>query len=155
MSKKHHLSKTPSPSKASQRHGGARRSNGKFWWIGIAVVVLIVAAYLLLRPKSALPSEIQATQAYDMYQNGAFFLDVRTPAEWNQGHIERSTLIPLDELQDRLNEVPRDKDIVVVCRSGMRSKEGASVLRQAGFTQVTCMSGGLQTWVAAGYPITN
>ena len=53
-----------------------------------------------------------------------------------------------------MNELPRDKDIVVICLSGARSKEGATLLRQAGFTRVTCMSGGIQAWVAAGYPIT-
>jgi len=117
--------------------------------------VLIGVAVVLLRPKNTLPSEIPATQAYNMYQNGAFFLDVRTSAEWDQGHIARSTLIPLDELPSRMNELPRDQDIVVVCKSGARSKEGAAILRQAGFTRVTCMNGGLQAWVAAGYPLTN
>jgi rhodanese-related sulfurtransferase len=157
MSKKQHTSKTESPSKAAQRQRGARRPNRKGWWIGLAVgvVVLIGAAILLLRPKSALPSEISATQAYETYQQGAFFLDVRTQEEWNQGHIAKSTLIPLDSLQGLLSEVPRDQDIVVVCRSGVRSKEGAAILREAGFTRVTCMTGGLQAWVAAGYPLTN
>jgi rhodanese-related sulfurtransferase len=114
---------------------------------------LLGAAFLILRPQGALPSEIQVTQAYDMYQKGAVFLDVRTQEEWNQGHIARSLLIPLDQLQQRMNELPRDKDIVVVCKLGSRSKEGAAVLRQAGFARATCMSGGIQAWVAAGYPI--
>jgi rhodanese-related sulfurtransferase len=88
-----------------------------------------------------------------MYEAGATFVDVRTQTEWDQGHIARSLLIPLDDLPNRLSEIPRDKDIVVVCRSGTRSKEGAAVLRQAGFTRVTCLTGGIQSWVAAGYPI--
>ena len=153
MSNKRHASRTTSSSHASQRRRGTQRRNFKIWWIAVVVVVLAGAGYLLLRPKTGLPSEIQVTQAYDMYQKGAFFLDVRTTDEWNQGHIARSVLIPLDELQARLNELPKDKDIVVVCRSGTRSKEGASILRQAGFTRVTCMTGGLQAWVAAGYPV--
>ena len=157
MSKKKHVSKTESSSKASQRHHGTRRQNRKGWWIGlaVAVVVLIGAAILLLRSNSALPTEISAAQAYEKYQQGAFFLDVRTQEEWNQGHIAKSTLITLDDLQNHLSELPRDQDIVVICRSGVRSKEGAAILRQAGFTRVTCMTGGLQAWVAAGYPLTN
>ena len=157
MSKKKHVSKTESSSKASLRHHGTRRQNRKSWVIGlaVAVVVLLGAVILLLRSNSALPTEISAAQAYQKYQQGAFFLDVRTQEEWNQGHIAKSTLIPLDDLQNHMSELPRDQDIVVVCRSGVRSKEGAALLRQAGFTRVTCMTGGLQAWVAAGYPLTN
>ena len=154
MSKRHHAPKTASSGNTAQRHRGAHRRNLTPWWIGLGVLVLIGAAFLLLRPQSALPSEVQVTQAYDMYQKGALFLDVRTQQEWDQGHIARSILIPLDLLQSRMNELPRDKDIVVICLSGARSKEGATLLRQAGFTRVTCMSGGIQAWVAAGYPIT-
>jgi rhodanese-related sulfurtransferase len=88
-----------------------------------------------------------------MYEKGALFVDVRTQQEWDQGHIAGSILIPLDVLQSRMGELPRDKDIVVVCKSGARSKEGTTLLRQAGFTRVTCMTGGIQAWVAAGYPV--
>lgn len=140
---------------ASQRHHGARRRNLTPLWIGLAVLVLLGVGFLLLQPQSTLPSEVQVTQAHDMYQKGALFLDVRAQQEWDQGHIARSILIPLDVLQSRMNELPRDKDIVVVCRSGARSKEGATLLRQSGLTRATCMSGGIQAWVAAGYPITN
>lgn len=153
MSKRHHPPKTASSSHPPQRQRGARRRNLTPWWIGLAVLVLLGAAFLLLRPQSALPSEVQVTQAYDMYQKGALFLDVRTQQEWDQGHIARSILIPLDVLQSRMNDLPRDKDIVVVCKSGARSKEGTTLLHQAGFTRVTCMSGGIQAWVAAGYPL--
>jgi rhodanese-related sulfurtransferase len=155
MPNKRHKSITPSSRQLPQKRRGDHRRGLSGWWIGLGLVVIVAAAYLLLRPKSALPSEIEATQAYEMYQKGAVFVDVRTQAEWDQGHIAQSILIPLDELQNRLNELPQDKDIVVVCRSGARSKEGATILRQAGFTRVTCMNGGIQAWVAAGYPITN
>jgi rhodanese-related sulfurtransferase len=155
MSKKRQVTKS-NPSKPSSRsHRKDRKQNLTGLWIGLGIVVLVAAAFLLFRPNSALPTEISAGQAYEKYQQGAFFLDVRTQEEWDQGHIAKSTLIPLDSLQARLNELPRDQDIVVVCRSGVRSKEGTAILRQAGFTHVTCMTGGLQAWVAAGYPLTN
>ncbi len=157
MSKKHNSSNTLSSSKASRHRHRASRQTSRGWWIGliVGVVVLLTLAYMLLHQNNALPTEVQVTQAHDMYQKGAFFLDVRTQAEWDQGHIARSTLVPLDELQGRMSELPRGQDIVVVCRSGARSKEGAAILRQAGFTRVTCMIGGIQAWVAAGYPVTN
>ncbi len=97
--------------------------------------------------------EIQPAQAYAKYQQGALFLDVRTQAEWDQFHIKGSQLIPLDQLQKHLSELPRDKDIVVVCLSGHRAQSGADVLLQAGFTQVSCLSGGMNAWVSAGYPV--
>ena len=104
---------------------------------------------------TSLPSTINVDEAYQMYQDGVFFLDVRTPEEWNEFHAPNSTLIPLDQLQNRLDEVPNDQPIVVVCRSGNRSQQGRDILLEAGFSQVTSMSGGLNEWVASGYPSTN
>jgi rhodanese-related sulfurtransferase len=119
----------------------------------VAIVLLLAAGgYLLLRPDANLPAEVSAGEAYDMYQTGATFIDVRTRAEWERGHIPGSRLIPLDDLPNRLDEVPRDEEIVVVCTLGPRSREGAAILRQAGFARVTCLSGGLLAWNAAGYP---
>jgi rhodanese-related sulfurtransferase len=88
-----------------------------------------------------------------MAQRGAFVLDVRTPEEWNEFHAPNSTLIPLDQLASRLSEVPRDRQIVVVCRSGNRSQQGRDLLLNAGFEQVASMAGGLNEWRANGFPI--
>ena len=154
-SKKRHAARSAQATPGSRSHPKDRKQNLMGLWIILGIVILVTAAFLLFRPKSTPPTEISAAQAYAKYQQGAFFLDVRTQEEWDQGHIAKSTLIPLDSLQSRLNELPRDQDIVVVCRSGVRSKEGAADLLQAGFTRVTCMTGGIQAWIAAGYPVTN
>ena len=138
MSKKRHVTRS-APSHVGSR--GHRKDRNKYLiglGIGLGIVILVTAAFLLFRPKSTLPTEISAAQAYEKYQQGVFFLDVRTREEWDQGHIAKSTLIPLDNLQDRLSELPRDQDIVVVCRSGARSKEGAAILRQAFFMGFSC-----------------
>ncbi|HSD85832.1 MAG TPA: rhodanese-like domain-containing protein, partial [Anaerolineae bacterium] len=82
-----------------------------------------------------LPAEISVAEAVAKRDAGAFVLDVRQPEEWNEGHIPGAKLIPLDQLEQRVNEVPRDKDVVVVCQSGGRSKQGCALLRQAGYTQ--------------------
>jgi rhodanese-related sulfurtransferase len=102
---------------------------------------------------AALPPEISVSEAYHKYQIGAYVLDVRTPEEWNDFHAPNTTLIPLDQLPSRLNEIPRDKEIVVVCRSGNRSQQGRDILLNAGFQQVTSMQGGLNEWRASGYPV--
>ena len=100
-----------------------------------------------------MPSEISVAQAHDKYNQDTFFLDVREPEEWNEYHIEGATLIPLGELASRVDDLPRDKEIVVVCRSGNRSQAGRDILKDAGFTQVTSMAGGVSQWQASGYPI--
>ena len=99
-----------------------------------------------------LPDEISVAEAAAKRDAGAFILDVRQPDEWNEAHVPGSTLIPLDQLEARLNEVPKDKEVVVICRSGNRSKPGRDALKAAGFTQVTSVSGGLNEWKAAGLP---
>ncbi|MEA5077769.1 MAG: rhodanese-like domain-containing protein, partial [Anaerolineaceae bacterium] len=66
-----------------------------------------------------------------------------------------ATLIPLGELANRLSELPKDQEIVVVCRSGNRSAQGRDILLNAGFTNVTSMAGGMNQWSAAGYETTS
>ena len=154
MPKKRKSSKSRSKSGHGYRHKQKARQQNPIWlWIILGTAILLGVGYFLLRSQNGLPSEIPIAQAYEKYQQKAFFLDVRDSDEWNQMHIPNSILIPLDELQNRLGELPRDKDIVVVCQSGRRSKEGVTTLQQAGFSRVTCMSGGLQAWKAAGYPV--
>ncbi len=154
MSKKHRSAQSSSAARAAQReHRGSRKRNLTLLWIGIGVVVIAASALLLFRPSSPAVSEITPAQAYTKYQAGAMVVDVRTQDEWNQGHIAKSILIPLDQLPQRLNELRKDADIVVVCHSGVRAKEGANILLGAGFSKVSCLSGGLQAWVDAGYPV--
>jgi rhodanese-related sulfurtransferase len=92
-------------------------------------------------------------QAASMRDAGAFILDVRQPDEWAEYHIPDTTLIPLGELSARIGEVPRDQDVLVVCRSGNRSASGRDLLLEAGFTRVTSMAGGLSQWRADGFPV--
>ncbi len=96
--------------------------------------------------------EISIAQAEQKRADGALMLDVREQDEWDTLHIPGATLIPLSTLPTQLNELPKDQEIVVYCRSGNRSKEGAEILSQAGFTNVSSMAGGITEWQAAGYP---
>lgn len=84
----------------------------------------------------------------------ALVLDVREASEWNDdlGHIEGALRIPLDSLPARADELGawRDKPIVVVCRSGRRSAQGARILLDAGYHQVWNLEGGMAAWRAAG-----
>jgi phage shock protein E len=152
MSRKHTQSKhTARP--ASHPRQKTHKRNLTWLWVGLAVLLVIVAGILLIRPGTTASVEITPAQAYEKIQQGAFVLDVRSQEEWDQFHIAGSTLIPLDQLQNRLDELPKDKDIVVVCLSGHRSENGTSILLEAGFTRIFCLSGGLQAWTAANYPV--
>ena len=102
---------------------------------------------------AALPAEIDVAEAVRLLGGGAFMLDVREPDEWAAGHIEGATLIPLGELADRVVEVPADRQVVVVCRSGNRSAEGRDILLGAGLPSVTSMGGGMKAWTGAGQPV--
>ena len=101
---------------------------------------------------SSLAREVSVDEAYKMYQGGVFVLDVRTQEEWDEYHAPNATLIPLDQLPNRLNEIPKDQEILVICRSGNRSQEGRDILLSAGYN-ATSMTGGLKEWFAKGYPI--
>jgi rhodanese-related sulfurtransferase len=156
MPRKHrlaNLSKSAPDSLQHHKRSGKRNRSLIAVWIGAGIVIVLAAVLLFLKPTQSGPTEISAAQAYEKYNAGALVVDVRSLAEWNQGHIANSVLIPLDELPTRLNELPKDRDIVVVCHTGVRSKEGSAILFGAGFTHVSCMTGGLQAWVEAGYPI--
>ena len=75
-----------------------------------------------------------------------FLLDVREPNEYQIGKIPGSTLIPLGEVPQRVNEIPRDKEIIVHCKMGGRSAKAATFLRQQGFTNVKNLKGGITDW---------
>jgi rhodanese-related sulfurtransferase len=78
-----------------------------------------------------------------------FLLDVRNQEEYDAGHIEGATLIPLPVLPTRLAEVPKDKKIVVYCRSGRRSGQAAELLQAQGYMDVFSLAGGFNDWSAA------
>ena len=75
-----------------------------------------------------------------------FLLDVREPNEFKIGRIPGSTLIPLGEVPQRVNEIPRGKEIIVHCKMGGRSANAAAYLRTQGYTNVKNLKGGILDW---------
>jgi rhodanese-related sulfurtransferase len=98
--------------------------------------------------------DVTPPEAQRRAQKGALLLDVREPREWNAGHARGATLIPLGQLSQRLAELPRDREIIAIGRSGNRSGAATGLLRRAGFTQVRNMAGGMNAWCRAGLPVT-
>ncbi len=135
----------------------AKRTFPRWAWGAIIGLVVIIAGFVIYKMANSTPvvypAEISVAQAAEKRDQGAFILDVREPGEWNQFHIPGAALIPLGDLPNRLNEVPKDRDVVVVCRTGHRSAQGRDILLKAGYTRVTSMAGGMTQWQAQGLAI--
>ncbi len=96
---------------------------------------------------------IAATQLIN--RQNALVLDVREQGEYDSGHILNSRLIPLGKLHERIGELEkyRERPIVVVCRSGMRSASACAMLGKQGFAQVHNLAGGVMAWQKASLPL--
>ncbi|MDD5462056.1 MAG: rhodanese-like domain-containing protein [Methylococcales bacterium] len=78
-----------------------------------------------------------------------FLLDVREPSEYQYARIEGSVLIPLNQIPQRLEELARDQEIVVICHHGMRSQQAADYLVKSGLKNVSNLTGGIDAWSCA------
>ncbi|MCB0189333.1 MAG: rhodanese-like domain-containing protein, partial [Caldilineaceae bacterium] len=103
---------------------------------------------------STLPEVIDAqTVASIKDMDDVVLIDVREQFEYDDGHIPGITLIPMNSIPSRLNEIPTDKTVVLTCRSGNRSGQVFNYLQQQGFTNIHNMEGGIVAWQAAGLPV--
>jgi len=96
---------------------------------------------------------VAATQLIN--HKSALVLDVREQGEYDSGHILNSKLVPLGKLRERIGELEkyRDKPILVVCRSGMRSASACALLGKQGFVQAYNLEGGVMAWQKASLPL--
>lgn len=94
--------------------------------------------------------ELHEMLAQNMGKNKPFLLDVRGKEEAKQGYIPGVKVIPLPEIAQRMGEIPKDRQVVVICRSGRRSGMACAQLMQAGYTDVLNMSGGMIAWTRQG-----
>ena len=93
--------------------------------------------------------------AVEEHRGEFMVLDVREPAEFDGplGHIDGARLLPLGELAERADELPRDQPIVAVCRAGGRSAQATVILKRAGFTDLANLAGGMLRWRAQELPV--
>lgn len=73
-------------------------------------------------------------------------IDVREPHEWSAGHIDRAVHIPMNQVPQRLAEIPKDREVVMICRSGARSGHVQQHLLQNGYSRIRNLTGGMQRW---------
>jgi DMSO/TMAO reductase YedYZ molybdopterin-dependent catalytic subunit/rhodanese-related sulfurtransferase len=97
-------------------------------------------------------SQVSARAARTLLDTGAVLLDVREPDEWAEGHAPGALLIPMGDVHGRRRELPADRRIVVVCRSGGRSRAITDALRARGYDAVN-LTGGMCAWTSAGLPV--
>ena len=124
--------------------------------VQILVLITLGAVIYLLAldgSQNRIAREVNADTAYEMYQQGALILDVREQNEWDQYHALNAVFIPLGQLQARLNEVPRERTIIVVCRAADCSLQGRDILLSAGFSSVSGMIESMNDWYNKGYSI--
>jgi hydroxyacylglutathione hydrolase len=113
-------------------------------------------AALAGRPDLVWPTErISALAVAEELANGnpPLLLDIRNPREWATKHVDGSVNLPLNHLQERIAEIPRNRRIAVHCAGGYRSSIAASILQQYGITNLAEMAGGLAAWEAVKLPV--
>lgn len=133
---------------------------GEFLLDNIALVALFLASgALLVWPDLSIFGGSQGVGTLEatrlMNQPGALVLDVREPAEYAAGHLPRARHIPLGQLSGRIGEIAKfkEKPVIVTCRSGARSGSACRALKNAGFTQVYNLQGGVGAWSQANLPV--
>lgn len=89
------------------------------------------------------PAELAAARAAG---EAITLVDCREPWEWELARIDGALPIPLRELPDRADELPRDGRVVVYCHHGIRSRQGAALLRAAGVAEARSLRGGIDLW---------
>ena len=114
-----------------------------------------IAATAALTSCNAQSNQVDAkTFAAKIKEGNVTLVDVRTPDEYNSGHIANATNIDIysNTFMNQIGALPKDKTVMVYCRSGSRSAQAAAKLRQMGYT-VMDLAGGIGSWSGAGMPL--
>jgi rhodanese-related sulfurtransferase len=82
-----------------------------------------------------------------------FVLDVRTPEEFAAGRVPGAVNVPYDQVASRLAEIPKNKDVVLYCRSGRRTELAGEALKANGYTKLEHLQGDMQAWLKDGRPV--
>ena len=154
--------------KRNKKKSSAQATNQPILFAVLAAAVIIVLALVMFQGSDdsqpvatgdaavemvAEGGLIQPLEYVSQFEDGTaehFLVDVRTPEEFDAGHIEGSVNIPLQELADRYDEFPQDMPIVVYCRSGNRSGTATEMLNAEGFDNVYDIDGGIVLWQQDG-----
>lgn len=121
----------------------------------VTVLILLVVAWLVwtkvVRPKM-LGIKKMTAGAYPDFDENHSLVDVRSSGEWNNGHPANAIHIPLNEFEQKMGSLPKDKPLILICASGMRSSMAATMIAKAGHQDVYNFAGGFGSWCAAQLP---
>lgn len=126
--------------------------------VAVLVAILFIAKFewriLIARLRGMIEFDSLSAQRF-IESNGPFILDVREQHEYDAGHINKSRLLPLGQLEGRIQELNEFKNspILVVCRGGRRSAIACTLLKKHGFTQAYNLKGGVEAWNKAKLPL--
>lgn len=124
----------------------------EFSTILLIIAYAVTTWYLITRFRSVKGLENLTTEQFKERVNqksGVLLIDVREPHEYKRGYIPSAVNIPLSQLNSRVKEISNKNDVLLYCRSGMRSKQAAKVLSKHGFTKMAHLKGGISTWNGA------
>ncbi len=124
--------------------------------IGVVAVLAILAAFNTQDFfRSDNYGDVTVNEAWSLIQSkpGLVILDVRTQSEYDEAHIEGAILIPVQELPDRLDELSKNDEILVYCRTGNRSSTAVGIMEDDGFSKIYHMNQGISVWLSEGLPV--
>lgn len=113
-------------------------------WILIIVIVLFLVNRFM--PKKGITNITVQEAKEKISDNSVQFIDVRTPGEYQANHSKPFKNIPLSNLPSQINKLEKDKEVVVICQSGMRSAQAANMLKKEGFEHIYNVRGGMGAW---------
>ncbi|MGE8205956.1 rhodanese-like domain-containing protein [Heyndrickxia sp. NPDC080065] len=113
-------------------------------YIIFALIILFFITRML--PTKGVRNITSAQLKNELSDKNKQFVDVRTPGEFKGNHIRQFKNIPLHQLEQKVSQLSKDKEVVVICQSGMRSNKACKVLKKQGFKQVTNVKGGMSAW---------
>jgi phage shock protein E len=121
-------------------------------------VIAILASVLLLAgcSTSSTAMDLSVSEfSSKVTEAGIITLDVRTPSEFNEGHIEGASLIDFQSgnFENEIASLDKNQTYAIYCRSGNRSGEAVKVMTEAGFTKIYNLDGGVIDWASAGLPL--
>lgn len=98
---------------------------------------------------------ITPKQAKELIDNekDIFVLDVRTEEEYDKVHLKGANLIPIQELEQNIERIPKDKKVIVHCAAGVRSTKACKLLKDKGLKELYNMEGGINRWQEEGHPV--
>lgn len=122
-------------------------------WVPVALGALLVAAAAVADPALRPVSQQALLDRVAAGDRDLVVLDVRAPEEFVTGHVPGAVNIPYDQVAARLAEVPKDKDVVLYCRSGRRAALAAEVLAANGYSRLGYLEGDMPAWIGKGRPV--